>query len=120
MNVGGKNNTHILVVGLSKTKNSLLSLHSTEDFKMTGSLELDSNLELSCVKRINDSLFLAGGNESLHLFELSSNGSGIKVIELNCFQTGDTIQTIVSNNMDFYAVTIKGQISILKLTLEKN
>lgn len=120
LSLGGKRNSHVLIVGLSKDKKSILSVHSTEDFKQTASLELAENLELSCSCKITDTLFMVGGRESIHMFELDVSGTSLKVIELNCFETGDSVQTIVGKGLNFYAVTIKGQINIMRLSLERS
>lgn len=97
----------------------MLTVHQTSDFRQVASLALPDNLEISCLKKISNTLILAGGKESIHVFEFDAKASTLKTFSLNCFEAGDVVQTIVGRDKDFYAVTIKGLINCLKVNISK-
>lgn len=108
----------MVLAGETKDKKSLLSVHHASDFRQLASLTLDENLEISCLKRVTDSLLLAGGKELLHMFEFDSKTGTLKPFKLNCLETGDLVQKIVGKDKNFYAVTIKGLINFIKIDLQ--
>ncbi len=114
---GADKNAFLVLSGETKDKKTLLTVHQTLDFRQVASLVLDDNLEICCLKRVTDGLLLAGGKESLHLFEFDEKASALKPFRLNCLETGDLVHNIVGKDRDFYAVTIKGLINFIKVDM---
>lgn len=108
-----------MLVGFSKDKKSLISIHNTENFKMLASIELEDDFELSCIKKITDTLFMVGGKEDIHIFQFDSNEGVIEAVGLNALGAGGVVQAIIGHRMHFFVVTLKGQVNCLKLALEK-
>ena len=119
MSTDTEKDNYLVLAGISKDKKTLITVHQTSDFRQIASLMIDDNLEISCLKRVNDNLIIAGGKDNIHFFEFDSKASKLKVFNLNAFETGDLVQTIVGNDKTFYAVTIKGLINILKIEMSK-